>query len=605
MPDSPELLPLPVSWEECRRRGWEEYDILLVSGDAYIDHPSFGIALIGRLLEHNGYRVAILPQPRFDSAEDFNSFPEPRLFCGISGGNLDSIVANYSGNGKVRDHDAYSPEGNPWRGKEKNKLDRRRPDRASIIYSSLAKSVFKNTPIILGGVEASLRRFIHYDYKQRKLRGSILTDAKADLLLYGMAEHAVVETAHRLKNSESLFGIQGTCSRLTEKEMEELHLPEESITLPSWQDISRQKELFLEAEMKIHSHARGLKDNILLQHQQSSWVIQHPPAPALTTIELDSLYQLPFTRKPHPSTPKVPAYDMIRDSITIVRGCSGNCSFCAITRHQGPVITSRSRQSIVNEAKAVSRVEGFSGTISDLGGPTANLYGTACNAKTCNRHDCLYPRVCKNLLVDEEAFLALLEDVGSIGNIDHVFISSGMRMELLRKTPKLFEKIVRDHMPGTIKIAPEHTEKEVLELMHKEPHDQLVQFVSQCRKINRKFGRRTQISPYIISAHPGSTAEHTKRMISKLKQLKLTVRGFQDFTPTPGSLSTAMYYSERDLQNRPLFIPDEASRRKQRALLELAFFHNDKTGRKPTRKTAQKTVGPERTGRKRKKQYKR
>lgn len=595
-------LPLPVSWEECRKRGWKEYDILLVSGDAYIDHPSFGIALIGRLLEHHGYRVAILPQPRFDSATDFQSFPAPRLFCGISSGNLDSIVANYSGNGKVRDVDAYSPDGNPWRGNEKTRLSRRRPDRACIIYSSLAKSVYKDTPIILGGVEASLRRFVHYDYKQRKLRGSILTDAKADLLIYGMGERAVIEAADRIKNGQSLFGIRGTCSRMTEKEAEELSEQDTIVLLPSWNDANGKKEDFLEAEMTIHRHARSLDERLLLQHQKSGWVIQHPAAKVLDTQELDQLYLLPYTRKPHPSTPNIPAYTMIRDSITIVRGCSGNCSFCAITRHQGPVISSRSEASIVEEVARVTQVDGFSGTISDLGGPTANLYGTACNAARCNRHDCLYPQVCKNLFIDHRAFLSLLQKVADVKGVKHVFISSGMRMELLRKTPELFEKILRDHMPGNIKIAPEHTEKDILKLMHKEPHDQLVQFVKECRTINHKLGRPTQISPYIISAHPGSTAEHTKKMINKLKQLKLMVRGFQDFTPTPGSLSTAMYYSGRDLQNKPLFIPDEASRKKQRALLELAFFHNDPGKRNKSKNPTMKKADSRRTGQKRKKQ---
>ncbi len=596
MTDSSSLLPLPASWEECRQRGWKEYDVLLVTGDAYIDHPSFGTALIGRVLEHHGYRVAILSQPRFDSPVDFQRFPEPKLFCGISSGNLDSIVANYSGNGKVRDNDAYSPGGNPWRGNEHSRLERRRPDRACILYSSLAKSVFKNTPIILGGVEASLRRFIHYDYKQKKLRGSVLTDAKADLLIYGMGERAVIETADRIRRGLDLAGIKGTCCRLTENQAELFIHQEKIAILPSWHDISTQKELFLEAEVTIHNHARSLKDNILLQQQQSGWVIQYPPAEVLNTAELDALYQLPYTRKPHPSTPDVPAYRMIRDSITIVRGCSGNCSFCAITRHQGPVITSRSERSVLQEVEAVAQVEGFNGTISDLGGPTANLYGTSCNAGTCNRHDCLYPKVCKNLIIDEHAFLRLLQNVAKVKGVDHVFISSGMRMELLRKTPELLEKILRNHMPGNIKIAPEHTEKEVLELMHKEPHDQLVEFVRECRRINDKLGRPMQISPYIISAHPGSTPELTRKMISKLQQLKLTVRGFQDFTPTPGSLSTAMYYSGRDLKNRPVFIPDEVSRKKQRALLELAFFHNDKE-KKQARNQSNKKTGSQRTGR--------
>lgn len=570
------LLPLPISWKECQDRGWQSLDVLLVTGDAYIDHPSFGVALIGRLLESRGYKVAILAQPAFDSPADFKQFPTPTLFCGITAGNLDSIVANYSGNGKVRDTDAYSPDGNPWRGKEREKKFRRRPDRASIIYSTLAKNAFKNTPIILGGVEASLRRFVHYDYKLRKLRGSILTDAKADLLVYGMGEHAILEAAARLQKGHSFDGIYGTCIRLPEAQYQERYQTdsqEQLQYLPSWQDINTRKELFLEAELAIDKHARAGSSELLVQKQQSFWVIQYPPSSPLSTDEFDDLSLLPYTRQPHPAFKNIPAYRMIRDSITIVRGCSGNCSFCAITRHQGTVVSSRSIDSVLTEVTAISKVKGFSGTISDLGGPTANLYKTGCNHETCNRHDCLFPRVCKNLTIDENSFLELLRKVTGHSAVKHVFISSGLRMELLRKTPKLLKKIIREHTPGSIKIAPEHTEHEVLQLMHKEEHRELELFVAQCRNIGSPKEKQLQISPYIISAHPGCTEAHTKKMVSKLKKLGLVVRGFQDFTPTPGSISTAMYYSGIDrIKRQPLHIPGETDRKRQRAIMERAFF---------------------------------
>lgn len=587
------LLPLPASWQECTKLGWKELDILLVSGDAYIDHPSFGVALIGRLLEKEGYRVAILAQPNFDSPTDFAAFPEPKLFCGITAGNLDSIVANYTGNGKVRDIDAYSPNGNPWRSAEKNKNNRTRPDRASIMYANLAKSTFKKTTILLGGVEASLRRFVHFDYKQNRLRGSILTDAKADILVYGMAEKAIVEIAGRLKDQQSLEGVSGSCLRRTDNEISDNYPQlnaEESVnvtTLPSWQEIGDNKALFLDAELSIDKHARNYSTDILLQKQQSSWVVQYPPNPPLTSKELDTLYQLPFTRKPHPLFKNVPAYNMIKDSITIVRGCSGNCSFCAITRHQGPISSSRSIDSIVQEAKRMTFEKDFNGTISDLGGPTANLFETSCNIDKCNRHDCLFPKVCKNLQINENSFLNLLKRVKEVPGVKNVFISSGLRMELLRKTPRLLKEIIKNHTPGSLKIAPEHTEKEVLRLMHKEPFAELEKFVHECRKHADPSKKNFEINPYIISAHPGCTEEHTKSMVTKLKRLGLTVRGFQDFTPTPGTISTAMYYCGIDKDRKQeIHIPGETSRRKQRAVLEKAFFQ--RTERPQRKKSTQK-----------------
>ena len=570
------IQPLPASREECAARGWDQVDVVLVSGDAYIDHPSFGIALIGRLLESHGYRVAILAQPRYDRLDDFLQFGPPRLFWGISGGNLDSIVANYSGNGKVRTEDAYSPGGNPWRDGEKGRTNRRRPDRASLIYANLARAACKGVPIILGGVEASLRRFVHYDYQQGKLRASLLTDAKADLLIYGMGERAVVEAAARLAAGKGLDGIAGSCERLTEAEFRS-RLPDLPATgneacalLPSWEAIEQDKRLFMEAERMVDIHARGCLPNLLVQRQQSAWLIQHPAASPLTTSELDQVYELPYSRKPHPATPDIPAYRMICHSLTIVRGCSGNCSFCAITRHQGPIISSRSPESILREAGIVSGMDNFTGVISDLGGPTANLYRTGCKVGSCRKHDCLYPRLCPNLQVDEGTFLNLLRDVSKLAGVNHVFISSGLRMELLLKTPRLLQEIIRSHTPGAMKIAPEHTEEEVLTLMHKESHQQLIDFLHQCRQVAAGIGKKIIFTPYLISSHPGCTARDTEVMTRKLAALDLQVKQFQDFTPTPGTLSTAMYVTglHRD-SNQPIPVARNRSERKeQRGLLE-------------------------------------
>jgi uncharacterized radical SAM protein YgiQ len=575
--------PLPITWEECRQRGWTDLDILLVTGDAYIDHPSFGVALIGRLLESHGFRVAVLSQPRYDSAEDFKAFPAPKLFCGITAGNLDSIVANYSGNGKVRDTDAYSPDGNPWRGKERLKTNRRRPDRASLIYTSLARSAFPNVPIVLGGIEASLRRFVHYDFKQEKLRSSFLTDAKADLIVYGMGEKAIVEIAERCIQKRMLSGIAGTCQRLTDKELHEqfpvdfpdtptaIKSSQKFLILPSFELIQAHNHHFLLAETEIDKHSRAYSPRIVLQRQQTHWVVQHPAPKPLSQVELDELYNLPYTRRPYPEKLDIPAYRMIKDSVTIVRGCSGNCSFCAITRHQGPAITSRSRESIGMECKRISKMNDFSGTISDLGGPTANLFGTHCAIGSCKKRDCLYPKPCSNLKINEDLFIDLLDDISAIDGIKKLFISSGLRMELLLRTPKLLRRILQSHTPGSLKIAPEHTDDDLLCLMHKESHVLLKKFISECRRIGKEIGKKDiEFTPYVITAHPGSTPKHAEKLAQDMQKLGLQIRKFQDFTPTPGTLSTAMYVTGlKPGSNEPLVVPRKQSdRQQQRRILE-------------------------------------
>ncbi len=593
--------PLPVSWKECRQRGWTHLDILLVTGDAYIDHPSFGVALIGRLLESNGFQVAILAQPRFDSAQDFRQFPSPRLFCGITAGNLDSIVANYTGNGKVRDTDAYSPDGNPWRGNTQSKTERRRPDRASLVYTSLARSAFQDTPIILGGIEASLRRFVHYDFKQAKLRSSFLTDAKADLIVYGMAEKAIVEIARRCTRKSSLSSIVGTCQRFTDKELlahfaedfsepftpEGIKSSQKFLVLPSWEKLAKQPHHFLEAEIEIDKHSRAASPRIILQRQQTHWVVQHPAPKALSSKELDALYALPFTRRPYPVKQQIPAYRMIKDSVTIVRGCAGNCSFCAITRHQGPAIISRSRESIGKECRKISQMSDFTGTISDLGGPTANLFGTRCAIGSCKKRDCLYPKPCANLEIDEQLFLDLLDDISAIDTIKRVFISSGLRMELLLRTPRLLRRILQSHTPGSMKIAPEHTDDDLLCLMHKEPHSLLKRFISECRKIGKDFGKNTlEFTPYIITAHPGSTTKHAEKLVRDMKKLGLQIRKSQDFTPTPGTLSTAMYVTGLHPESKqPLVVSrNQSDRLQQRRILEKSHFRKPGMAKKKMRK---------------------
>jgi len=550
-------------------RGWDEVDIILVTGDAYVDHPAFGVALIGRLLEANGFRVAILPQPRHDLPQAFKEFGPPRLFWGITAGNLDSIVANYSGNAKVRDVDQYSPNGNPYFGESRAKNERRRPDRATIRYANLARNAYGAIPIILGGLEASLRRFVHYDYQQGKLRASVLADAKADLLIYGMGERAVIEVAQRLAAGRDLAGIAGTCQRLTDAQLQSF-AEEGYVVLPTLAEIEQDREAFLSAELLIDKHARALSRSILVQKQQAMWVVQHPPAEPLATAEMDSLYGLPFTRRPHPAAGDVPAYRMISHSVTIVRGCFGNCSFCAISRHQGPIVTSRSEGSVLAEVRRITRMDDFRGTISDLGGPTANLYGSSCRSKTCRRHDCLHEGVCRHLVMDETPLLSLLDQVSRVDKVKKVFVSSGLRMELLLNTPRLLKKLLTAHTSGAMKIAPEHTVAHVLRLMHKQGPDVLPAFLALCRKIAGETGGKFIFTPYFISAHPGCTVDDMKALARDVRKMGLSVRQFQDFTPTPGTISTAMYVCGLDRYNRkPIYVAYHAKERmRQRHILE-------------------------------------
>ena len=574
--------------------GWDTVDIVLVTGDAYIDHPSFGVALIGRWLEAHGYRVAILAQPRHDRSDDFLRFGTPRLFFGITAGNLDSIVANYSGNGKVRDRDDYSPDGNPYFGSKKSKEERRRPDRAVVRYANLARAAAREVPIVLGGLESSLRRFVHYDYQQKKLRQSVLADAKADLLVFGMGERAVVEIAHRLSRGRDLGNIAGTCERLTDRQLGERTL-QEPLTLPDWQEITTDPTRFLEAEQHIDRQSRSLSKTPLLQRQQAVWILQHQPAQPLKTTELDRLYGLPYCRAPHPGAGRVPAYEMIRHSLTIVRGCCGNCSFCAIARHQGPVVTCRSLQSVLAEVQQVAAMPDFKGTISDLGGPTANLYGTSCKkSASCKRHDCLYPQICRHLMIDEKMFLDLLRQAAAIPAVKHLFVSSGLRMELLLQTPELLREILTRHTPGMMKIAPEHTDGEVLRLMHKPGSAVLGEFVAACRNIEQAEGRKIPLSPYLIASHPGCTVAAMQQLADTLDALALPVRQFQDFTPTPGTLSTAMYVSGLDRDSGdPIPVARNANQRSaQRAVLEK--IRTPKPGeRQAVRRQNKKTAPPQ------------
>ncbi len=562
---------LPTTLEEIHARGWDSVDIILVTGDAYVDHPSFGVALIGRWLEFHGFRVAILAQPRHDGPKDFTRFGRPNLFFGISAGNLDSIVANYSGNSRVRDQDDFSPNGSPYFGHVAEKKSRRRPDRAVIRYAGLARQAFADTVVVLGGIEASLRRFVHFDYQQKSLRGSVLTDAKADILVYGMGERAVVDIARRISSGKELTGIPGTCLRLSDREMASCCGEQTFVTLSSWVEIKADPKKFLEAELTLDRHSRAADETPVRQFQQAAWVVQNPAHAPLSTDEMDLLYTLPFAYAPHPSSGDIPAYRMIRHSVTIVRGCYGNCSYCAITRHQGAVVTRRSSRSVLAEIEKISRLPDFTGTISDLGGPTANMFGTACSqTRKCTRRDCLFPKLCPSLKIDEDVFLHLLEQAEKSDRVKHLYISSGLRMEILLKTPRLLARILQRHTPGALKIAPEHTSESVLRLMHKHHPDLLERFLIQCREIGKELKIDIRFTPYFISAHPGCAVSDMEKAATEVRRLGLEIRKFQDFTPTPGTLSTAMYVSgcDRDTLKKIHVARNQGERAAQRLVFE-------------------------------------
>ena len=402
-----------------------------------------------------------------------------------------------------------------------------------------------------------------------------------------MGEKAVLDIAAECRRKAPLSHIAGTCRRLTDREVVACYPDFEAksckkfLVLPSWAEIGSQPDRFLDAEIELDRHARAYSPRIILQRQQTHWVVQQPAPPPLTPEELDALYSLPFTRRPHPLGPEIPAYRMIRDSVTIVRGCSGNCSFCAITRHQGPAIISRSQKSIVAECQGIAQMKDFGGTITDLGGPTVNLYGTSCAIGSCKKRDCLYPKLCPNLRINEESFLSLLKAVSDVDGIKHLFISSGLRMELLLQTPRLLETILRSHTPGALKIAPEHSDDALLRLMHKEPHALLQNFVKKCREIGEKIGKKIELSPYIIISHPGSTPELVERLGNDLQKLALKARKFQDFTPTPGTLSTAMYVTGlRPDTKQAIVVPrGHRDRQQERRILE-EHMHRKGPGRK-------------------------
>ncbi|WP_145249238.1 YgiQ family radical SAM protein [Aeoliella mucimassa] len=558
--------PLPVNAEEMRARGWDEVDIVFVSGDAYVDHPSFAMALLGRVLEAAGYRVGIVSQPDWHSCEAWKTFGRPRLFFAISGGNMDSMINHYTANRKVRNSDAYSPGGRIGL----------RPDRATLSYCQRAREAFKGVPVIAGGVEASLRRLAHYDYWSEKVRRSILLDCKADLLVYGMGEDAIVEIARRLEQGETvkdLRDMRGVAYAMGASETP----PDDALEIPSFEAVRDDKYAFAEATKMIHNETNPYNAKRLVQwHDRQAVVANAPPLPVSQEV-MDRLYGLPYTRVPHPSySEPIPAFDMIKDSVTIMRGCFGGCTFCSITTHQGRIIQSRSKQSILGELEQMSASPDFKGIVSDIGGPTANMYEMKCTKPeveaVCRRQSCVHPTVCKLLGTDHGPLIELMKDARETPGIKKVLVSSGIRMDLARLSPEYMRDLVQHHVGGLLKVAPEHTDPDVLNKMRKPSNDDFEKFTEVFKEESKKAGKKQHIVPYFIASHPGSDLHAMIDLAIFLKRSGYRPDQVQDFIPAPFDVATAMYYTGIDpFTKKPVHVASKLNDRKmQRALMQ--FF---------------------------------
>ena len=536
---------LPTTKKEVELRGWDELDVIIFSGDAYVDHPSFGAAVIGRILEAEGLRVAIVPQPNWrDDLRDFKKLGRPRLFFGVSAGCMDSMVNKYTANKRLRSDDAYTPDARPDM----------RPEYPSIVYTQILKRLFPDVPVFLGGIEASMRRLTHYDYWQDRVRPSILVDSGADLLIYGMGEKPIVELTRRLMEGRPLDDVPQTAYLARE-----VSPVEGDITLYSHEECLKDKKKEAANFRHIEEESNKYAAARILQKVGKQVVVVNPPYPPLTTEELDHSFDLPYTRLPHPKYKgkRIPAYDMIKHSVNIHRGCFGGCAFCTISAHQGKFIVSRSKESILREVKAVMELPDFKGYLSDLGGPSANMYrmqGTNLDlCKKCKRPSCIHPKVCPNLNTDHRPLLDIYHAVDALPGIKKSFIGSGVRYDLLlheSKDPKVNQstreytrELIARHVSGRLKVAPEHTSDRVLSVMRKPPFAQFETFKKIFDRINQEEGLRQQLIPYFISSHPGCHEEDMAELAVITKRLDFHLEQVQDFTPTPMTVSTEAWYT--------------------------------------------------------------
>ena len=548
---------LPTTKKEVKLRGWDELDVILFNGDDYVDHPSFGGAVIGRILEAEGLKVAIVPQPNWrDDLRDFKKLGRPRLFFGVSAGAMDSMVNKYTANKRLRSEDAYTAEG---------RIDMR-PEYPTLVYTQILKELFPNTPVILGGIEASMRRLAHYDYWQDQLKRSILFDSKADLLIYGMGEKPIIDLARHfqetLQNSDQFY-----CT----PDMTPTHLPQTvyktqtitpidgDISLFSFEECIKDKKKHATNFKHIEEESNKYHASRMIQQTEDSLIVVNPPYPVMTTEELDYSFDLPYTRLPHPKykNKHIPAYEMIKFSINLHRGCFGGCAFCTISAHQGKFIVSRSPQNILKEAKQLVQHPDFKGNISDLGGPSANMYQMkGMNeeiCKKCKRPSCLHPKICPNLDINHGPLLNIYQKVEQVEGVKKIFIGSGVRYDMLlhkskdtetnKNAKEYTEQLISKHVSGRLTVAPEHTNDKVLNIMRKPSFQQFVQFNSLFNQINKKYNLNQQLIPYFISSHPGCTEENMAELAVETRKLNFHLKQVQDFTPTPMTVATECWYT--------------------------------------------------------------
>lgn len=532
---------LPMTRAEMDARGWAELDVLIITGDAYVDHPSFGAAMIGRVLEAMGLRVGIIAQPDWTKIESIQGMGTPRLFVGVTAGNLDSMLSNYTAARHKRKEDVYSEGGEPGK----------RPNHAAVVYTQMSRRAFPGVPVVLGGMEASMRRVAHYDYWEDKLKPSIMADAKADVLVYGMGERAVREIVSRLKAGNRDFsGIRGTALFLGSKATAAADFSD-CIRLPSWEELQADKTHLMRLTKVVEAQQTPYSGKRLVQMHGNRALLQEAPAFPVDGPELDELYEYPFMRLAHPSYKKpVPGFATIKDSIIVSRGCPGGCTFCGLGFHQGKFLSSRSVDSVMKEIRKLTESDTFRGTVSDLGGPTANLYGAqnghAEECKKCHRPSCLWPSICPVLKIDEKAGLDLLRGARQQPGVKHVFVQSGIRMDVALRTPEYMKELVQNHVSGHMKVAPEHMDKEVLRRMRK-PAGDFPAFMDKFFELSEEAGKEQYLVPYFISSFPGCTEKEMGAVEQFLKEEKWNLQQVQDFIPLPMTGSAAMYVTGLDI----------------------------------------------------------
>ena len=592
---------LPITKKETDLRGWNEVDIVIITGDAYVDHPAFGAAVIGRVLESHGYKVALIPQPNWrDDLRDFKKFGKPRLFFGISAGAMDSMVNHYTANKRLRSNDAYTPGGEAGF----------RPDYATITYSNILKKLYPDTPVIIGGIEASLRRVTHYDYWADELRPTIMLDSKADLGVYGMGELAIVEIAKALDEGKKINEITNVPqtfflrTRQGTQQATSVQSEWNDLRLASHEECLKDKKTYASNFKNVEIESNKKHANRLLQDVGSYTLYINPPYPTMTEAQIDASFDLPYTRLPHPKYAKrgvIPAYEMIRHSVNIHRGCFGGCAFCTISAHQGKFVASRSKKSIMREVKQVVEMEDFKGYISDLGGPSANMYRMKGKDESlcekCVRPTCIQPNICKNLDTNHHPLIELYKEVDKMPQVKKATIGSGIRYDLFltNEDPsgklgydEYFEQLMKRHVSGRLKVAPEHSSDEVLKLMRKPSFNLFVKLKKKFNKVNEKFHLNQQLIPYFISSHPACTLTDMAELAMKTKDLGYRLEQVQDFTPTPMTLATEIYYSGYDPYTlKPVFV----AKTKQEKLDQQRFFFWYKPENRQYVKNALRKIG--------------